>query len=140
MGQLKIRSNQETRRVVDILKVSVDVLSLNQAVATIEEWSMRKREDPTQPARRVVTANPEYVMASHRDPEFMKVVQQADMVTPDGVGLIVAGKLFGTPLPGRVTGVELSLALARSSAKSGLRLFLLGAGPNVAEEAAARLR
>ncbi len=128
------------RQTVNIMDVAVDVLSLEDAVATIEDWSARKRQEPNLPGRLVVTANPEYIMAAHHDPEMMNIIQGADMVTPDGVGLTIAGKLLGTPLPGRVTGVELSTALAQRSAESGLRLFLLGAAPGVAEEAAENLQ
>jgi N-acetylglucosaminyldiphosphoundecaprenol N-acetyl-beta-D-mannosaminyltransferase len=140
MEKFNSLSTQRTRRFVDIMKVPVDMLSLDEAVATIEDWSARKRQDPGLPGRRVITANPEYVMAAQRDMELMRAIRSAAMVTPDGVGLIIAGKLFGRPLPGRVTGVELSLALARRSAETGLRLFLLGAAEGVAEAAANRLR
>jgi N-acetylglucosaminyldiphosphoundecaprenol N-acetyl-beta-D-mannosaminyltransferase len=56
------------------------------------------------------------------------------------VGLLYAGKLLGQPFRGRVTGVALTHALAKRSAESGLRLFLLGAAPGIAEAAAAKLR
>ncbi|MBN9393172.1 MAG: WecB/TagA/CpsF family glycosyltransferase [Chloroflexi bacterium] len=140
MEKFRFLDAQRKRETVDIMGLPVNNLTLESAVATIEDWSARKRQDPALPGRRIVTANPEYVMTARRDPELMRLIQEADMVTPDGVGLTVAAKLFGTPLQGRVTGVELSLALARRSARTGLRLFLLGAAPGIAEAAAANLR
>lgn len=137
MGFLRAR---QPRQRVNILGVLVDQKNMEQAVETIEEWVWRKRSDPSLAGKRVVTANPEYVMTALRDTEFSQVVNGAGLVTVDGVGLIMAGLLFGTPFQERVTGVELTHALARCSSETGLRLFLLGAGPGVAEEAAQNLR
>jgi len=124
----------------EILGLLVDKLTLTEAVAQIEQWVVQKQIDPIASARRVVTANPEYVMFARRDAALRQLVNRADMVTPDGAGLIVAGWLLGRPFVGRVTGVALSHALARRSAESGLSLFLLGAAPGVAEAAAERFR
>jgi N-acetylglucosaminyldiphosphoundecaprenol N-acetyl-beta-D-mannosaminyltransferase len=54
--------------------------------------------------------------------------------------LVWASRLSGEPLPARVAGVDLVAECARLSAQEGYRLFLLGAGPGVAEHAAAVLR
>lgn len=136
MSQVREQVTQRKRR--DILGLRVDEITLAEAVAQIEEWAREKQENPATPARRIITANPEYVMAARRQPELKEIVNGADMVTPDGVGLILAGKMLGRPFRGRVTGVALAEALAKRSAESGLRLFLLGAQPGVAEEAARR--
>lgn len=140
MEKFRYIDAQRKKETIDIMGLPVSNITLETAVATIEDWSARKRQDPTLPGHRIVTANPEYVMSARRDSELMHFIQEADMVTPDGVGLILAAKMFGTPLQGRVTGVELSMALARRSASTGLRLFLLGAAPGVAEAAAVNLR
>lgn len=124
----------------EILGLEIDTLTLEEALARIEEWVQQKREDPDALARRVITVNPEYVMAARKDPELRKVVNSADLVTPDGVGLILAGVILRRPFRGRVTGVALSYALAKRSAETGLKLFLLGAGPGIAEEAAQKFR
>ncbi|MEI6045355.1 MAG: WecB/TagA/CpsF family glycosyltransferase [Chloroflexota bacterium] len=136
MRQLKPQALE--RRRIDILGLLVDELTLDEAVARIEEWIKQRRETPTTPARRVVTLNPEYVMAARRDPELQRIVNSADMTTPDGIGLILAGRILRHPFRGRVTGVALSHALAQRSAQTGVRFFLLGAGPGIAEEAALR--
>ncbi len=133
-AQTKKAGRQRTK----ILGVLMDNLTLDEAVAQIESWVQARREDPTVPARRIITANPEYVMATRKDAELREIVNSADMVTPDGIGLILAGKLLRQTFRGRVTGVALSHALAKRSAQTGLRLFLLGAGPGIAEEAATR--
>ncbi|HEX2915566.1 MAG TPA: WecB/TagA/CpsF family glycosyltransferase [Chloroflexia bacterium] len=128
------------RRRINILEVLVDEITLEEAVDSIEKWVMQRRENPNLPGKRIVTANPEYVMCAQRDRELLEHINTAAMVTPDGVGLIAAGLLFRSPFRTRVTGVELSYALAKRSAENGMRIFLLGAAPGVAEEAADNLR
>ncbi len=86
-----------------------------------------------------MTLNPEMVMAARRDPAFREILHAADLNTADGVGIMLAARLQGIRLPGRVTGVELLEALAAQAATSGARLFLLGAQPGVAEAAATAL-
>jgi N-acetylglucosaminyldiphosphoundecaprenol N-acetyl-beta-D-mannosaminyltransferase len=131
-----------TRRVIDILGVTVDDLTLEEAVCRIVAWVQAHRVAPHLPAHLVVTANPEYLMAARNDRAFMTQLNAADLVTPDGIGLIIAGKLLKRPFCQRVTGVALAERLFQLSAdgSSGLRLFLLGAAPGVADEAATRLR
>jgi N-acetylglucosaminyldiphosphoundecaprenol N-acetyl-beta-D-mannosaminyltransferase len=76
-------------------------------------------------------------MRARRDPAFRRVLQEADLSIPDGVGLLLAARRQGRHLPERVPGSELVYHLAQAAAREGWRLFLLGAAPGVAEEAAA---
>lgn len=91
-------------------------------------------------AHYVVTPNPEMVQRAGREPEFQAVLNGADLVLPDGVGIIYAAKILGRPLVGRVTGIDFAAALCGEMAGSGRRLFLLGAKPGVAELAAENLK
>ncbi len=124
----------------NVLGLLVDDLTLPQAVERIVEWVEARRSNAQAPLRLIVTANPEYVMAARRDPTFLALVNSADVLTPDGAGLMLAGKLLGQPFKERVTGVALCEALFAVAAAHHLRLFLLGAGPGVAEQAATVLR
>jgi N-acetylglucosaminyldiphosphoundecaprenol N-acetyl-beta-D-mannosaminyltransferase len=88
----------------------------------------------------VVTPNPEIVMRARGDPEFRAVLRRACLAIPDGVGLLLAARLFGTPLREHVRGTDLVHRLAARSVAPGYRWFLLGAAEGVAEEAARALR
>ncbi len=90
-------------------------------------------------SHQICTANPEFVMTAQRMPEFMRVLQEADLVLPDGVGLLWAARRMGHPLPERVTGSDGIYLLAERAAREGWRMFLLGAMPGVAEKTAAIL-
>lgn len=116
-----------------------------ETVALIEEWVEKHRANPDEPGKMIITANPEYVMAARRDPEFRQIVEKAALRTPDGAGLMACGKLWAQPFRGRVTGVALTYALAKRSAElaqenRAFSLFLLGAAPGVADAAALKLQ
>ena len=88
----------------------------------------------------VVTPNAEFVVRARRDPAFLKALNAAALAVPDGAGLLLAGRLLGTPLRQQVTGTDLVVRLAELGAAEGYRLFLLGAAEGVAAEAARRLQ
>ncbi len=83
-----------------------------------------------------VTPNPELVMMARKDPDYAAVLAGAELTLADGVGITYAAKILGRPLKGRVPGVDFALNLMAEMAKRGLKLFLLGAKPGVAERAA----
>jgi N-acetylglucosaminyldiphosphoundecaprenol N-acetyl-beta-D-mannosaminyltransferase len=90
--------------------------------------------------RHVVTYNPEYAIAARRDPAFMAALRNADLITADGIGISLAAQLRrGALALSRLTGVELIRLLAEASARNDASIFLLGADPEVAPKAAARL-
>ena len=54
----------------------------------------------------VVTPNPEFILAAETDLEFKTILNQADLVLPDGIGVVYSAKILGAPLKGRVPGIE----------------------------------
>ena len=115
---------------IDILGVQVHAVTYLQVIDIIGDWITQG--DPHQ----LATANPEFVMAAQHNPEFCKVLNHADLCVPDGVGLLWAAQRLGRVLPERVTGSDLVPLLARKAAEKGWRVYLLGAGPGVAERTA----
>ena len=87
----------------------------------------------------VVTPNPEFILAVEKDPAFLDVLNSADLVLADGVGVVYSAKILGRPLKGRVPGIEFAADMLACLNEMGGRLYLLGAKPGVAEAAAARL-
>ena len=88
----------------------------------------------------VCTPNPEMVMAAAGDAEFMRVLNSADLVVPDGIGVVLASRLIGQPLKERVAGCDLMFALLDSVKGTGKTVFFLGGKPGVAELAAENMR
>ena len=75
-----------------------------------------------------------------KDPaERKKCLNAADLVLPDGIGVVYSAKILGTPLKERVPGIEFAEAMLSALNEMGGRLYLLGAKPGVAEEAGRRI-
>jgi N-acetylglucosaminyldiphosphoundecaprenol N-acetyl-beta-D-mannosaminyltransferase len=87
----------------------------------------------------VVTVNLDHLLRCHRHADYLQIVQQADLVVADGMPLVWASRLQGTPLPERVAGSTLTWHLAGQLAEQGHSLFLLGGDPGVAERASKSL-
>jgi N-acetylglucosaminyldiphosphoundecaprenol N-acetyl-beta-D-mannosaminyltransferase len=86
-----------------------------------------------------ITANLHYAMLSDRDARLGAVNRRAAFIVADGMPLVWYSRLLRRPLPERVAGSDLIYLLSERAAQRGYRLFLLGAGPGVAEQAAAEL-
>ncbi|MCL2817573.1 MAG: WecB/TagA/CpsF family glycosyltransferase [Clostridiales bacterium] len=91
-------------------------------------------------ARQAVTLNAEMLFRAQKNPELLRVINEADLVTADGAGVVWAARVLGVPLKERVAGVDLMTELCRRAAASGWKIFLLGGAPGVAELAARNLR
>lgn len=118
----------------DVLGVGIDAVTEAQALDMIQAFV--REGGPHQ----VVTANPEILDNATRTPALHALINRAALVTADGQGVLLAGRILGTPFPARVTGIELAEALCRESAARGLSLYFLGAEPGVVDEAAANMR
>lgn len=112
-----------------ILGVRVHRVRMTQAIERIQQLIAQRTP------HLVVTADANAILIALEDPEFAQIIEQADLVTPDGAGLLWAGRQCGQPFPERVSGVDLVWHLARLSHERGYRLFFLGASPCVAERA-----
>ena len=118
----------------NVLGVGIDALTEQQALDKIASFVHEGG------AHQVVTANPEILDNATRTPELHGLINRAALVTADGQGVLLAGRILGTPFPARVTGIELAEALCRESADRSISLYFLGGAPGVAEEAAQKMR
>jgi N-acetylglucosaminyldiphosphoundecaprenol N-acetyl-beta-D-mannosaminyltransferase len=87
----------------------------------------------------VCPANLDVLRQWHGSAEVRDLVSVADLVVADGMPLIWAGGLRGTPLPERVAGSTLILSLSAAAADAGASIFLLGGSPGTAELAVEKL-
>lgn len=88
---------------------------------------------------RIVTPNVDICRAAAADPALRELVCSADLVVTDGMPLVWAARLLGTPVPERVTGADLIWSLSELAARRGWPVYLLGGPPGVARRAAGAL-
>ena len=86
-----------------------------------------------------VTPNSEIVYEAMHDASLLELLNQADLVLPDGAGVVLASKILKTPLKEKVAGVDFAANLIGYMEKNGLSLYLLGAKPGIAELAAEKM-
>lgn len=118
-----------------ILAIEVDKVTMSEAVARVLAWI------DGEGSHMVVTPNAEFAYAATKDPEFASILNGADLVIPDGIGILMAAQMLGEPVPEKVAGVELSTNIVEAMSQRGRgRVYLLGARPEVVAEAARRLK
>lgn len=119
---------------IEIFGVSVDVVDTASTLAAIDGFLNDGKP------HMVVTADTSCVVIAQNDPELKEIVNTADLVTPDGIGLVWAAQRLGTPLQERVSGVDMVELLCARGATHGRSVFLLGSAPGIAAEAGERLK
>jgi len=109
----------------DILDYHVTKMTVEECIADIIEWLKSGQR-----GKYFVCANPHSLEVARKDPAFDLAIRNADLVVPDGVGIVIASKILGGSIAGRVTGHDifwgLSSALDRA-AEYGY--FFLGSTP-----------
>lgn len=118
---------------ITLLGVRIDRTTYADAVERAMLWARSSR------LHHIVTADATLVERASRDPELGAIVGRADLVTPDGAGVLFAARLLGAPFAERVAGVDLVGRLAEAAVRERVSLYLLGAEPSVAEIVARRL-
>ncbi|MCP8968050.1 WecB/TagA/CpsF family glycosyltransferase [Ectobacillus ponti] len=123
---------------VDILGVPFSTLTMEETIQYLFGQLKQERRQTFH----VVTANPEIVMCARKDSAFQNDLLQADLITPDGIGVVKASGMLGEPLQERVSGFDLMNGWFAQAEQQGrqLSVFLLGAKPHVVERAAKELR
>ena len=118
----------------EILGVEFDSCSVSEAV----ECAMRlmKNKDGAY----AVTPNSEIVLEARKNKRLRQAIKSAQLVLPDGVGVVYASRILGSPLEQKVCGVDFAAALLARMSESGMSVFLLGAKPGIAEQAAEAIK
>lgn len=128
--------NMPLRETVSILGIPVNLLSRRQVAEYASAWM----QNSDGVCRRIVTLNAEIAQMAIESPNLADSIRKADLIVADGIGVQLAAKIAGQPVPERVPGVELVELLAQEAAELGKGIYLLGAAPGIAEKAAEVLK
>ena len=118
-----------------VLDVPVDLGRPEDLLDRIRGWVGEGRAEP----RQVLYANAHVLNRALGDPELREALEQADLVTCDGVGVQLAARALDRPVPDRMTAADWIWGLAATCAQAGHAVFLLGSAPGVAQRAAQAL-
>lgn len=116
---------------VNILGITFSKLSLKETVDLIDS----KVSECSNKVFHIITVNPEIAVQIQEDPELKKISLELDLITPDGVGIVLASRLKRNPIPERVTGYDLFLESLKVGNQKGWSFYLLGSDEEVNRKA-----
>ena len=106
---------------IELFGCLIDNYSMTETLDRIDDFIASG-----QPHQHVVV-NVDKVVKAARDPELRQIINQCALINVDGMPVVWASRLLGTPLKERVAGVDLFESIMQRAASSGWRVFLLGA-------------
>lgn len=118
----------------DICGVYIDNVTMDRALACAEKMILFGGPHA------IFSGNSEIILAGARNAEFRELLNTADLVIPDGVGVVLLGRLLGMPFFERVAGVDFMEALCARAAAHGWTVFFLGGRNNVAKRTSEYMR
>jgi len=118
---------------INVRGIPFDNVTKSEALSLI----VRRLDEPDRTT--VVTPNAEIVQACIDDEKLMSLICSADVILPDGTGVVKAAKILGTPLKEKVPGVEVGESLFRELADTPHSFYILGGKPGVAEDACRKM-
>ena len=121
------------RKLLIIAGVPIDDMTMPEVLDQISEYI--RAGTPHQ----IATVNADFVLKAWEDPELRQILNQADLLTADGMPLVWGARLLGVHLQGRVAGADLVPALAERGAREGWRFYMLGGREGVAALATEKL-
>src|SRR5690606_12936336 len=87
----------------------------------------------------VLTSDANSILRAQEDAEYAGIMRRADLITPDGYGLVWGARLLNLPIYERVTGVDMVSGICERLARRGGSIYILGSAPGVAATAAQKL-
>jgi len=114
---------------INILGVLVDNLDMKGALSKV--LSFLEGDKPCA----VFTPNSEIIMQAYKNEDFLKELNDAALIIPDGIGVVYASRILKAPLPERVAGFDLACNLIESLQDGSKSFYFFGGKPGVAETA-----
>jgi N-acetylglucosaminyldiphosphoundecaprenol N-acetyl-beta-D-mannosaminyltransferase len=118
---------------VDFLGVGLDPVTLDEAIDNVERSILERRHGEHS------CISPTTLMLALDDAEYLETISSFSLVTADGQSVVWVSRWLGAPVPERVTGVDLMMALLPVAADRGYGVYLLGATPEVLRVAQAAI-
>ena len=120
---------------INVRGVFFDNVTLDEAAQLLRAAARENRSGVS-----VFTPNSEIVQLCIEDASLRDRINDGGLIVPDGIGVIKAARILGTPLKGKVAGVDLGRRVMAFAAEEGFPVALVGGKPGVAEDAAAAMQ
>ncbi len=114
---------RHTRHVERVLNASIDVVSWSEVLQTIHGWASRRE------SRYICICNVHSVVTATQDSGFERVINEADLATPDGAPIAWMLRRMGFLHQQRINGPDLMLKYCEQAALRGESVFLYGGTP-----------
>lgn len=114
-------------RTVNILGIGFSKLTLQETMNLIRDKINNKNNN----LLHIITVNPEIAVQMQEDNELMEISRKADLLTPDGVGIVWASRILRNPIPERVTGYDLLLESLIQGNLNNWSFYFLGSDEKV---------
>ncbi len=118
-----------------ILNIWTDAVSLEEALTKVTEFVEQGERPHT-----IFATNPEKNFSVPADPFLLKCFQQADLLLPDGIGMVLGARILHGAKLARVPGCEFMQEICALSARRGYKVFIYGAKEEVSRAAVDILR
>jgi N-acetylglucosaminyldiphosphoundecaprenol N-acetyl-beta-D-mannosaminyltransferase len=105
---------------IEIIDSPITALPCDAQIEVMLEWAQERA------SKSVCVANTHMLVEAHSNPEFMRVLRGADLVTPDGMPLVWMMQLLGVRHQNRVAGMDIFLALCTEASRRNLSVFFVG--------------
>lgn len=112
---------------INIRGLDFNNITLDEAVATAEDRIARGEQCV------IFTPNAEIVQLTLEDESFRELIKGADVLIPDGAGVVLASKILKKPLKAKVPGCELAERLVKGSSEGKYKIFFYGSKPTTDE-------
>lgn len=114
---------QNTHEKVNVIGTEFDNLTMHDTKMIVKEFLKSEESNNLF----IVTANPEIAYYANKNATYMNKIKEADLIIPDGIGIVKASKKLGKPLQERIPGIELMESILEEANQQYKRVFLLGA-------------
>lgn len=118
---------------IEIVGIKIDNVNMDEAADRLTEYL------DSDTYNMVFTPNSEILYTAVKDRELERILNCGRLVAPDGIGVVIASRFYGTPVKERVAGFDLMIRLMGIADSRGSSVYLLGGKEGVAEEAAIKL-
>ncbi len=120
--QMRRKADEQLPESIEAFGVKLSPVSMNEALDRVEGFIQSGRP------HQVLTTDANAILTSRNDPEYLKIMRNASLTTPDGFGVIWGARLLNLPIYERVTGVDMVTGICERAAEKGYKIYILGSG------------